>query len=261
MIKRNGAVSAPSRKAAQYLRRSWRCQRQSQATDATDFWARAGEFGKLAPRPANPLHQPAQGSQLDKSDRKDKPRPGPKKPRKATPKSLENAAHYHLQRFSWSSENLRRVLGRRVERSAEAHDTDRAEGLAAIDDIIARFERAGLLNDAVYGLARATSLNRRGLSARAINAKLREKGLSADVIEPAIAALAKNHAEPEFAAAAAYARRRRLGPYRPPEARFERRERDLGAMARSGFGYDLSLRVIDAEDIDALEAEAVSPNM
>lgn len=189
---------------------------------------------------------------MEIKDAKDKPRP---KPRKATPKSLENAAHYHLQRFASSSENLRRVLGRRVERSARAHDTDPAEGLAAIDEIIARFERAGLLNDAVYAAARAASLNRRGVSARAIHAKLREKGLAAEVIEAAIEALAKNHAEPEFAAAAAYARRRRLGPYRPPEARAERRERDLGAMARSGFGYDLSLRVIDAEDIDALEVD------
>jgi regulatory protein len=188
---------------------------------------------------------------LDNSDPKDKPRP---KPRKATPKSLENAAHYHLQRFSSSSENLRRVLGRRVERSARAHDTDRAEGLAAIDDIIARFERAGLLNDAVYAAARAASLNRCGVSGRAIHAKLREKGLNAEVIEAAIEALAKNHAEPEFAAAA-YARRRRLGPYRSPETRTERREWDLGAMARSGFGYNLSLRVIDA-----LEEEAATWN-
>ncbi|MBT4673178.1 MAG: RecX family transcriptional regulator [Rhodospirillaceae bacterium] len=196
---------------------------------------------------------------MDNSDHKDKPRPEPRKPRKATPRSLENAAHYHLQRFATSSENLRRVLGRRVDRSARAHDTDRAEGLAAVDEIIARFERAGLLNDTVYAAARAASLNRHGISQRAIHAKLREKGLSANVIEAAIEALAKNHAEPEFAAAAAYARRRRLGPYRPAEARTERRERDLGAMARSGFGYDLSLRVIDAEDVDALE-EDVSGN-
>ena len=39
-----------------------------------------------------------------------------KPPRKATAASLENAALYYLERFATSSENLRRVLMRRVER-------------------------------------------------------------------------------------------------------------------------------------------------
>ena len=46
-------------------------------------------------------------------------------PRKATPKRLERVALHYLERYSSSSENLRRVLMRRVERSARAHGTDR----------------------------------------------------------------------------------------------------------------------------------------
>ena len=196
---------------------------------------------------------------MDNSEPKDKSQQKQRKPRKATPKSLENAAHYHLGRFASSSGNLRRVLGRRVERSARAHDTDRAEGLAAIDDLISKFERAGLLNDKVYAAARAVSLHRRGASRRAIQAKLREKGIASDLIEAAIAALAETHDEPEFAAAA-YARRRRLGPYREGEARAERRQRDLGAMARAGFGYGLAIRVIDCNGAEELERDAAREN-
>src|SRR3546814_7265925 len=42
-------------------------------------------------------------------------------------------------------------------------------------------------------------------------------------------------AEPELAAAIAYARRRRLGPFRTPDARADRRDKDLAALARAGF--------------------------
>ena len=99
-------------------------------------------------------------------DQADKPQPKQRKPRKATPRSLKNAARYHLERFASSSDNLRRVLSRRVlsrrvERSARTHDTDRAEGLEAIDEIIARFEAAGLLDDQIYARNRAPGYLRR----------------------------------------------------------------------------------------------------
>jgi regulatory protein len=46
----------------------------------------------------------------------------------------------------------------------------------------------------------------------------------------------------------ALARRRRLGPFRTA-ARAQHRLRDLAAMARAGFAYDLAKKVIDSEEI------------
>jgi len=179
-----------------------------------------------------------------------------KLPRKATPKSLENAALYYLERFASSAANLRRVLMRRVERSARAHGTDRDEGAAAIDAIVARFEASGLLNDRAYAEARAGTLHRRGASARKIRATLMQKGVGQDDIEAALGALRDEAADPEFAAAVTLARRRRLGPFRPAPDREARREKDLAALARAGFGYDIARQVIEAPDIAALEARA-----
>ncbi|MGH6947427.1 MAG: regulatory protein RecX, partial [Kiloniellales bacterium] len=62
--------------------------------------------------------------------------------------------------------------------------------------------------------------------------------------------------EPELKAALAFARRRRLGPYRAEPDRAGRRERDLAALARQGFAYELARRVIDCRDPAALEDEA-----
>ena len=190
----------------------------------------------------------------------------PRGPRQATPKYLRNSALHYLDRYASSSAHLRRLLLAKVTRSARAHDTDPEAGMAAVEALIAELLGAGLLDDTRYALERARILHRRGASARAIRAGLLAKGIEAGDIERALAGLREEAAEPELAAALAYARRRRLGPYRGPEARAGQRgtdpqvknlrEKDLAALGRRGFGYDLARRVIETDDLAELEDEA-----
>ena len=46
-----------------------------------------------------------------------------------------------------------------------------------------------------------------------------------------------------------------LGPFRPDKDRKDKRLRDLAAMARAGFAFDIARKVIDAKDPDALDEE------
>lgn len=188
-----------------------------------------------------------------------KPNKPPRKiPRKPNPASLERAALYHLERFASSAENLRRVLSRKVERAARYHDDiDREAAARWIDDLIVRYRRTGLLDDKIYAEARATSLHRRGASARKIRLSLVHKGVSAATAEAALEDLSERvEGDPELRAAIALTRRRRLGVYRPAAARAAYRDRDLAALARSGFSYDVARQVIEAEDEAALESLA-----
>lgn len=183
-------------------------------------------------------------------------RPGPKP---ATPERLERVALFHLERFASSAENLRRVLMRRVRKSVQIHGTDPAAGAAAIEALIERFLKAGLLDDKLYAEARAARLHRRGASARKIAASLAEKGIDRNLIGTTLDEDDSDQgasARPggDLAAAAALARRRRLGPYRLPENRAEFRQKDLGSFARAGFGRSVAERVLNAEDPDALRA-------
>ena len=114
-----------------------------------------------------------------------------KRPRKLTAESLERVALHYLHRYASSAENFRRVLMRRVHRSAAIHGTDPEEGKAAIDDIISRFCNAGLLDDAAYAEMRVRTLHRRGASRRLIAARLLEKGVAREDIDRALDALAK----------------------------------------------------------------------
>jgi len=180
-------------------------------------------------------------------------------PRKVTAKSLENMALFYLERHASSVANFRQVLMRKVARSVRAHGTDAEAGAALVEALIERYRRVGLLDDRAYALGRATSRHRQGDSVRAIRAKLMAKGVAAEDIAAALAALARDigAAAPgvlDLRAACAYARRRRLGPWRPVDERPARRERDLAALARVGFGYDTARRVIEADSVAALAA-------
>lgn len=184
---------------------------------------------------------------IDNRQKPDRPRRGPKK---ATPERLEKSALFYLERFASSSENLRRVLMRRVEASAREHGTDREEGAQFIDTLIERYQRAGLLDDAAYAEARVASLHRRGLSDRAIAMKLRQKGVPGDLIDQSLEnlreELAADGVDPNWEAAMNYAKRRRIGPFRQT-ARPENRERDMAALGRQGFDYQTARAIVDAE--------------
>ncbi len=179
-------------------------------------------------------------------------------PRKATARYLENSALHYLQRFATSSANLRRVMMRKVERSARHHGTDAAKGAEVVEDLIRRYQRSGLLDDSAYAAARTRTLHRRGASIRDIRASLVKKGLGDEDIEAAVAGLTADIAEPDLVAAVRFARRRRLGPFGRAEEREDRHRRDLAALARAGFPYDTARRVVEAESAAALEAETAS---
>ncbi len=173
-----------------------------------------------------------------------------KPPRPVTPAYLERAALAYLERFASSSENLRRVLRRKVEKRCRLRGEDPAEFHAAVDDVVARSLRSGLLDDTRYAESRVATLRRRGGSARSIGAKLASKGVPREAISAAL----EGEPEDERAAAHALARRRKLGPYRPGD-RAPFRERDLAALARAGFSYGIAREVIEGEKLESREVD------
>ncbi|KLK94022.1 RecX family transcriptional regulator [Microvirga vignae] len=169
--------------------------------------------------------------------------PAPKPPRKITPAYLQRAALAYLERYASSAENLRRVLKRKVDKRCRLRGEDPAEFQEMIDEVVAKSLRTGLIDDTRYAEARVATLRRRGGSARAIQAKLSAKGVDRATIA---AALEGGEEDDEEKAAHALARRRKLGPYRPGE-RAPYRDKDLAALARAGFRFDVARQVIDGE--------------
>ena len=160
---------------------------------------------------------------------------------------LYQSALAYTARYATSKENLRRVLWRKLRRAAmrngeEAPDKVTAE--AEITSIVKRLESIGAVDDQAYASAQLRMLQAKGTSARAIHAKLSAKGVPKDMI----AAILETNTpeEDEKAAAARYAKRRRLGPFRHQDSSPEQRQKDLAALCRAGFPFQIAVAIIDS---------------
>lgn len=169
---------------------------------------------------------------------------------KIGPELLERWALGYLGRYASSAENLRRVLMRRARRHAPAAAQQAG---VLIEAIVTRYRESGLLDDAAYAAGRVDSLHRRGDSLRMIRARLAAKGVAAADAANAVSGLRDKAPDPDLAAACAFARRRRLGPFRRGAAD---RQRELAAFARAGFSRRIAEAVLACGDIEAVEALA-----
>lgn len=157
-----------------------------------------------------------------------------------TAAALQEAALNHMLRYAATEASLARVLSRRIDRwGQEQADTAEPDTIAQkirdakaeIPSILARLKELGVLNDAAFAAARAKRLTRSGKSRRATLAHLSAKGVQAPTLpdDPAR----------ELAAACAYLRRRRAGPYGDAP-----REKILAAMARGGFSQVIARQAL-----------------
>ena len=177
--------------------------------------------------------------------------------RPITAKYLQNAATFYLERYPSTADGLRRVLNRRVARARMLEAPVMENVKQAIDTIVAKFVDAGVIDDKAFAQTKARSLHRRGTSNRVTRQKLKMAGVDGGTLDAAIEGLDVEldvtPAQREQRAAAALARRRRLGPYRLAEDRKDHRMRDLATMARAGFAYAVARKVVDAASPDALD--------
>lgn len=182
----------------------------------------------------------------------------PRQRKKITPGYLHNAGLYYLQRFAASTVQFQRVMQRKIDKSCMAHpEQDREECRKWLIAVIETFQRSGLLNDSLYAAGAIRSLRQRGLSARAIEARMAIKGVPAALVKETLQEIdTLSESDPNLVAALRQARKRRIGPYWPPgkDAPSELQDKHLAAMARAGFDFETAHKVLkmDKQEADAL---------
>jgi regulatory protein len=169
--------------------------------------------------------------------------------------ALHEAALSYLARYGATRATLARVLDRRVGRWARANPGEETASVVAaarraVRELVEQLAASGAVDDTAFARARARRLTRSGRSRRATAAHLAARGVAGEAVKAAL----PDDAEADFAAAVAFTRRRRLGPFRRAEIDADGRRRELAALARAGFTHDTANRALSlAPD----EAEAV----
>lgn len=187
---------------------------------------------------------------------------GQKRPRPPSLAWLERAALHYLGRFSSSEAHLRTVLRRKLIRRLDPGTAPSLEHEGWIESVTAKCRALGYVDDQAYARMRANGLLARGKPVRVIRADLRQKGIEAGLIADVIRDLEASDpfdgesVNLDLRAAVAYARRRRFGAYQVQGLAAPKPfEKQLAAMARAGFAYDLAKRVLTAEDPESLSSD------
>lgn len=153
--------------------------------------------------------------------------------------ALEQHALAYLNRFDCSSRRLKQHLSGRVRRAGGHPQAD-----VWIDDLLQRYARSGLLDDARFAANLAAHLAARGKSRRAITRTLLGRGVPSEIASALMSERQRDAPEAELAAALVYVRKRRLGPYRGADERDAFRFKDWAALARQGFSAEIARRAL-----------------
>ena len=163
--------------------------------------------------------------------------------------ALRNYAYAYLEKYSPSKQQLKIYLLKKYLTKIKGTKSKK-EVSSIIDEIIKNLEKNKIVNDELYADSKARMFLRRGYSLNKINQSLRHKGIDSKYIKQSIDKIKENEIEPDFVSALKLCRKRRIGPLRPQSNRELFYKKDMGILARGGFNFDLSKRVLNLDSTE-----------
>ena len=160
--------------------------------------------------------------------------------------NLKDLAYSYLEKYNPSKQQLKVYLLKKYLLKIKG-SRSKKEVSAIIDKIILNLEKNKILNDEMYSDSKARMFLKRGYSLNKIGQSLRNKGIDPKFIKQSIDKIKENEIEPDFVSALKLCKRRRIGPLRPESNRELFYKKDMGILARGGFSFDLSKRVLDLD--------------
>ena len=160
--------------------------------------------------------------------------------------NLRDLAYSYLEKYNPSKQQLKVYLLKKYLTKIKGSKSKK-EVTSIIDEIISNLEKNKILNDEMYSDTKARMFLRRGYSLNKINQALRNKGIEDKYVKQSIEKIKENQIEPDFVSALKLCKRRRIGPVRPESNRELFFKKDMGILARGGFSFDLSKRILDLD--------------
>ena len=160
--------------------------------------------------------------------------------------NLKDLAYSYLEKYNPSKQQLKVYLLKKYLTKLKGTKSKK-EVTSIIDQIVSNLEKNKILNDEMYSDSKARMFLRRGYSLNKINQSLRNKGIDTKFIKQSIEKIKENEIEPDFVSALKLCKRRRIGPLRPEDNRELFYKKDMGILARGGFSFELSKRVLNLD--------------
>ncbi len=157
---------------------------------------------------------------------------------------IRNYAYSYLEKYSPSKQQLKTYLFKKLIKKKQKI-SNKKDIFNLIDTVISSLADQKLISDQYYSDAKSKVFLRRGYSLNKIRYSLIKKGIDTKYIKDSISKIRENESDPDFFSAIKLCKKRRIGPSREENNRFLFYKKDISILARSGFSYDLSKRVLE----------------
>ena len=167
-----------------------------------------------------------------------------KKDLETTIEEIRKFSYSYLERYSPSKQQLRTHLFKKLVKKNQKISSKR-EIFNLIDSVIASLADQKILSDKYYSDAKSKAFLKRGYSLNKIRYSLIKKGIDEKYIKASISKIKENESEPDFFSAIKICKKRRIGPNREESNRSLFYKKDISILARSGFSYEISKKVLE----------------
>ena len=175
-----------------------------------------------------------------------------KKTLQVTVDEMRNFALAYIEKYAPSKQQLKTYLLKKYLKLSVS-DVKKRDVNNLIDVVLSDLEKSRFVNDKFYSESKAKSMIQRGNSINKIRNYLIGKGINNEFIKETINKITDENSEQDFFSAIKVCKKKRIGPARTEDNRSLFYKKDISLLARNGFDFETSKKVMDIKKDDYLK--------
>ena len=175
-----------------------------------------------------------------------------KKTLEVTIEEMRNFAFSYIEKYAPSKQQVKTYLLKKYLRLSTP-SVKKKDITDLIDVVIVDLEKTKFISDKFYSDSKAKSLIQRGSSINKIRNYLISKGINDKYIKETISKIKDENEDQDFFSAIKICKKKRIGPSRYQDNRPLFYKKDISILARSGFDFETSKKVLQLEKEDYLK--------
>ncbi len=174
-----------------------------------------------------------------------------KKSLKVTVEEMRNFSLAYIEKYAPSKQQLKTYLLKKYLKTSVPH-IKKQDVNNLIDIVLSDLEKSKFVNDKFYSESKARSMLQRGSSINKIRNYLIGKGINDRFVKETLDQVQDNNSDQDFFSAIKICKKKRIGPARTEDNRPLFYKKDISLLARNGFDFETSKKVMDLKKEDYL---------
>ena len=175
-----------------------------------------------------------------------------KKTLELTVEEMRNFAFSYVEKYAPSKQQLKTYLLKKYLKISSQNER-KQEITNLIDIVLSDLEKNKFINDKFYSESKAKSMIRRGSSINKIRNYLIGKGVNDEFIKDTVNKINEDNSDQDFFSAIKICKKKRIGPARIDDNRPLFYKKDISLLARNGFDFETSKKVMELKKDDYLK--------